>query len=914
MKYVFYIFMLSILFACSKQTSDEHLDDAKSHIKAQEYDVATIALKNAIKQSPELAEARFLLGKVYVKTHQYQSAEKELNRALSLDYPTREVVPLLSLAYQKNKSDIALLDLSHYDKGLSVDQKTEVAFYKIQAMFRLEKIDKAMELIEEIQQLGGKSVFTSLSQVYSLLIEQQFDAAQQQMMLITLRHPKQSDALKLQAFLYAKQGDVEEAATVYLEYLSYYPEDLETAFITARLLVEINRTVEAEPIIDRLLAINEDHGLLNQLKGIVRFIDKDSKSALLYTEKAITASPADPALRLLAGYSAYQQKNYETAQRHLSIIAEDVPATHHSLRILAISQLRLGLTEEAGETVGSLAELNDKDNVLVSSIGLALVQSGEINKAHDILTKSKQLTAETADALTRLGLLKLSLNDVAGIANLESALAKEPAQEFTRNTLATAYLSTKQFVKTHALATRWKNSNPQDPQAFLLAGAAYIQQHEFAKAKQEYQQILAFDETHLAAQLALVELALKEKDHLNAEQGIKSILAQQPDYIPGLIKFYLFEKQREKGAEALTIIEQQYQANPENKNLQLLLGKIYFHEQHLEKSVALLEGFEQPNPPKIYWQTLGQAYFKLQMFSKLKTHFQQWLNQSPNDRDAILSNLILLDKQRQFSQALTISTDYLNQHEEDTEIQLFHIHFLLAVGDIESAKTKLALITEPAKSLPFTKGLLGQVELSENKFSDALLNLQQAYQQQKTSRNARLIYQALFLQEEKEQAYQFLQLHVNDRPNDVASLMQLAELQVVANTDEAIKNYEHVLSFSDKNFVALNNLAYFYLQRKQLDKALEHAENALKIKPDMPDVLDTVGRIYLAKKDYQTAVKHLSKAVSGDDKSEEIYLNYIEALLLNDNKVLAKRKIEQRTFTQPQSLIRVIAFQKRFEI
>ncbi|MDG1750297.1 MAG: PEP-CTERM system TPR-repeat protein PrsT [Thalassotalea sp.] len=914
MKHFIYLLLVGLLFSCSKQSTEDHIAAAKKSIETKDYKAATIELKNAIKASPTLPEARFLLGKMHLKNEDYQSAEKELNKALELKHPINEVLPLLSLAYQKTRSDVALIGLSHQEKGLSAAETAEIAFYKIQAMFRLEQKEKANALIEEIQKTATDSVFKTLSLVYSLLLDGQIEAAQVQLKTIIESHPKQADALKLQALIALKSGDKELAAKTYASYLSYYPKDLEIAFINARLLVELNRTQEAEPFIDKLLAINEDNGLLNQLKGIARFNEKDNEKALFHTEKAITAMPSDPALRLLAAYSAYRLQNYEVTHQHLSIIADELPANHEALRLLAVSQLQLGLTKEAGETVNSLAELSDKDNALVSSVGLALVNRGEVKQARNILSKSSELSAETAEDLTRLGLLKLSLNDVEGIANLETALDKKPEEKITRSTLATAYLTTQQFDKAMQLAQRWKEADNKDEQAYLLAASVYFQQQQVDKAKAEYQQLLSFNPEHIGAKLALVDLAARAKDFPAAKNELDKILAAEPSNIPALVKYYQYETEQGESSKAVVFIEQQLNKNSDNKALQLLLAKVYLQENKPEKTIELLADYDDEKAPKIYWQTLGRAYFKLKDFVKVQNHYQRWLVQTPNDRDAIMSNLLLLDNQREYKQALTLSSKYIENHQDDVEIALLNIHFLLISGDFTLAKEQLSLIPEQAKNLPFTKGLIGQLQMNDKKFTEALDNLRVAYKAQPTPRNVNLVYFCLVNTGQQKQGYSFLQQHVKNNANDIASLMHLAQLQISQDTDAAIESYERVVSISDKNFIALNNLAYFYLERNQLEKAQEHAEKALTLKPNMPDVLDTVGRIHLAKKEYESAVKYLTKAVTESDANEDIYLNYVEALLLNGDKVLAQRKITQKSFTAPQSITRADALKKTYQL
>ena len=140
----------------------------------------------------------------------------------------------------------------------------------------------------------------------------------------------------------------------------------------------------------------------------------------------------------------------------------------------------------------------------------------------------------------------------------------------------------------------------------------------------------------------------------------------------------------------------------------------------------------------------------------------------------------------------------------------------------------------------------------------------------------------------------------------------LANVQINKDQSAAIASYEKALSINPDNVVALNNLAYFYLEKSQLDKALDFGNRALALSPDLAEVLDTVARVHMAKNEFATAVDYLSKAVSNGSVSEEIYLNYVEALLLNDNKVLAERKLKQRQFKDPKSVQKIADLTAKF--
>jgi cellulose synthase operon protein C len=68
---------LSILFACGQKSTEEQLAEAQQYLSDKNTSAAIVTLKNAVQNDPRSAIARYELGKVYMDTMQYESAEKD---------------------------------------------------------------------------------------------------------------------------------------------------------------------------------------------------------------------------------------------------------------------------------------------------------------------------------------------------------------------------------------------------------------------------------------------------------------------------------------------------------------------------------------------------------------------------------------------------------------------------------------------------------------------------------------------------------------------------------------------------------------------------------------------------------------------------------------------------------------------
>lgn len=919
MRLLILCFSVLMLFACSQKGADEHLASAKTHLEKGELSAAEIALKNVIQEAPKLAEARYLLGKVYLEQHQYENAEKEFERALEYNFSTNKVLPLLSQAYQKTGADNALIELSLEKLGLTPANFVEVQFYKLQALVNVEQIEKANVLIEEIQSIEVESPFKSLALTLSFLLKEQPDVAIEHLQGILAQYPNQPDAMKLYGNLLLRKGDINAAIDIYRQYVNLNPEDLTTSFFFARLLIDANLAEEAEPIVDKLLAINEQNSMLNQFKGIARFGAKDYENALKHSELSLQNDAENSGARLVAGISAYFLEDYEKSHQHLSFVADQLPENHQGLRILAASQLKLGLSLEASNTLDQIDEIGTQDTALFSSVGLALLQTGETQKAKKIVKNIKSEN-QNVQGLAQTGILKLSLNDVSGIINLEEALVANQTEEESDNNdeqknqnasieqvLATAYLTTGKLGKAFKLAEKWQTSFPQEIKGFMLEGMAHLKSEQLSEAKAAFEKAVQLSPENPSIKMSLFRLAIvkakADENYDAANQQLSKILESHPQFIPAIISAFAMENRSLRTAGIVEHLQAERAKNPENPALTLVDAKMSFSQKDYQQTLTTLSEFlahlgDAVPLPQDYWQLKGESLFKLKMLDQAKTHFQAWIESSPNNRMAVMGNITLLEQQREYEQALVLAEKFSKAQGNDPQLLMLQAHLSLLTGQVDQAREFYRQFPEQLLAHPLGKGILGQLQLNDGQLALAQSNLTALYDFQPSPRNTRLLYFCMMRMQQTETAYQFLEAHIQSHPNDISSMMSLAEMQIPKSYDLAIATYNKALAVHEDNGIAQNNIAFLYLQQKKLDLARQHAEKAFALDKTNSDVLDTLGQILLLQNEPKKALEYLSAAVNGVNATkitDDVYINYVKALIVNEQYLLARDKIEAKT-------------------
>lgn len=902
-----------VLSGCQKQTSEEHLEAAQVFIQAGDSEAAIVELKNAIQLSPDSAEARFQLGSVYLKNNAFEAAEKELGRALDLGYPSNKVIPLLSRAYQKTGANAALIEVEHDNAELTVVEQIEVGFYKLQSLLRLQKTDEAKELITSLLALDTSSVYKGLVETLSLMVDSDMKAALEKAVVLQKQAPLNKDVLSLTAQLYLLNQQPSEAADVYSEYVKAAPEDIESRFALASLLVEQQRTLEAEPHVDKLLEINQQNGLLNQLKGVIRAADSDFENALKHSQIAIQNGRTDPVVYLVAGFAAFELADYEDAQKHLEQIASLLPDNHPGLRILAASQLQTGNTQEASLVLDRVDNLAAQDAFLLSRAGFDLLQAGDVNSAKSLIDKVETIS-ETTDDLIRLGALKLSLNNIDGVLNLEQAVSKTPKSATANNTLANAYLATNQLDKAAELAKTWQAADPSNIDALLLEGNVAQRNGDLTAAELAFSKAskLAPDEPKVG--LALIAMDIIAEDFKAAAGKLDTLTAKNPSYVPALAAEYGVNKKLNAQADTLAKIERAHTQFADNEDLSILYARVLANEERFSDAAAILDKFEpSKDVPLAYWPLKGAVLFRAAMIQEAETHYDNWISFYPKQRQAVLGKVVILEAQNKLSEALSLASAFLEDR-EDLQFEMVQSMLFALDGDAANAQRLLDGFDDNIKPLPFLRGVAARIALLENRPKDAINDALVAYDDNPSSRNMLMVVAAYDRSQEPDNSYEFLSKHLQANPNDLRAMMLQGERQINKDVAEAVLTYKKALEINPNNFIVLNNLAYILMQEGELEQAAEYGIRAYELRPDNIATADTYAQILIRQNKVEDAVAAYRKVRADTSANEEIYLNFIEALLMNDNKPVAKRRLSEKQFELPASVTRLAELKQTYGI
>ena len=150
-----FILLIGVVSCGEQQTASSHIVKAKSLNQISQVNEVIIELKNAIQLAPKNAEARYLLGQSYLSQGSGVNAVKELEKALSFEFPHSQVVPLLARAYLLVEDDAGVLSLDEHSSKLSDEAKTQYYAYKTLAALRAGDSDVAEAAAALANSIGG---------------------------------------------------------------------------------------------------------------------------------------------------------------------------------------------------------------------------------------------------------------------------------------------------------------------------------------------------------------------------------------------------------------------------------------------------------------------------------------------------------------------------------------------------------------------------------------------------------------------------------------------------------------------------------------------------------------------------------------------------------------------------------------
>jgi putative PEP-CTERM system TPR-repeat lipoprotein len=896
-------FLAAILTAACGESPEALLTSAREYLAKNDNNAAVIQLRNALQKNPDLAEARFLLGKLLLESGDAAGAEKELQAASALQYPDEQVVPpwarsLVLIGDNKKVID----ELSRVDIA-GPDGKAELLTAVGQAYLAERKPEQAGVSLSAALTAKPEYVPAHLGQARISASAGNLPEASTAVDRALAIAPNNPDALQFKGDILLAQRQPEPALAVYRKAVGAKPGFLAGHTAIVSLLVQQRKVEDAAKQLEAMKQAAPQHPQTLYLQALIAYLQKDMPTAREAILQQLRAVPDDLRGLLLAGAIELELKSYGQAEMYTLKVLDHMPQQRLARRTLIMSYLRSGQSAKALEALKPVLNSIGKDANMLGLAGEVFIINGQASRAAEYFAQAAAIEPADPARRTSLALSRVAAGDSdRAFHDLEQAAASDSGTRADLALIAT-HLQRREYDKALAAINALEKKQPGTALPHSLRGTVLLAKRELPGARLHFERALQIDPMHFPAAASLAELDMAENKPDAARQRYESIVAKDPKHMQALVGLAAI-RARTAGAsagqpragpdeEVVSLLNRAIAANPAEPAPRLTLIGYYVGSNDAkngaraaQEAVAAL-----PERPEVLdaagraYQAAGDTFQALKMYEKLASLQRMSplpylrmaeIHLSAKNKDAASDSL---------RKALEIKPDFVEAQ-----------HRLITL-ELDAGRTREALnvAQQVQKQRPNESvGYLfeGSIYAAQNKWTDAVTAYQTGLKHVESTDLAVRLHEALAAASGKE-AEQFASTWSKNHPKDAAFRMHLAE-NALAKKDygTAAQHYRKVLESQPDNALVLNNLAWVEGQLKN-PKAVELAENANKLAPNQPSIMDTLGMLLIEKGDTARGLELLQKASTMAPQAAAIRLNLAKALIKTGQKDAARRELDE---------------------
>lgn len=874
-----------------KLTDIEYLQKAKALYERSELKAADIELKNALKINPKNAEARWLLGKLYIALSDGSAAQIELDKALKDGVPRNALLLDLVTAKYLQSDFKGMLDMIEISESISSRDKARLLALRGEALLATKRREQAGQDFQAALVSDPSSTEAQVGQARALLYENRLDEARTKLTQITSVDPKSPEAWLLLGNIAGASGDLSDAE-------KHYSAAIESSYVNIK--ARIDRAIVRARLKDFAKA-EEDLKIIKRAQGryprglyaegVVRFLQGNHAEAQAILHKNLEAMPNyAPALYFLGAtqFSVGQfaqadetlSRLVKTYQHHLPAVellsavrlrsgdvdsvikmlkafADEAPLTPMSARLLGEAYLVKGLDAQAAQYLNMAVDSQQNTPDFDAQVGLSLLRAGETDKAFTVLRES--VDADKSNKRHRLALM-LALVDAEKYEEAEGRARKllkdEPSNSLADFIMGMIAQKKGDVVAAKASYKQAMSKNPGDSLAGLRLATLHVQGGRVAEARPVYLEILKQNPNHLIALQELARVEVLQGDQNAARELLERAVESNPTALAPrvlLARYFLGSAQSTK---ALSLLEPMSETHSSNVELVELLSETFMSLGQVAQAESLLRRFVTGHPQSANVRyLLGQALVAVGRLTEAEAEFNYVKKIDENHLQARISL-----------------------------VRLSALHKKQRV-----ARNMLVDLQKKFSANPEVVALEGWLYMVESKPVQAV----EAFKRAKKSANSpKLTVDLARMQwESKDWAggIRTLEEWLVGKPNDLGVRYELGVFQMAQNhSKEAILAFEAILKVTPRHAPALNNLAWLLID-SDAERAFKYVQEANVIAPNNIAVLDTMGLIELKRGNNAEALAIFKKFV---EKETAVSLRYHYAMALAaNNKTEDAKKI-----------------------
>ncbi|WP_332740766.1 XrtA/PEP-CTERM system TPR-repeat protein PrsT [Hydrogenophaga sp.] len=885
-----------LLAGCADNDPQKMVDSAQQYLDKKDNAAAIIQLKNALQENPNLAQARFLLGKALLLNGDPVGGKAELRKARDLGFAPEQVTPLLVRSmlalgeYKQVTTDFDKIELATPDATADLKTLQAIAWRQQGKQEGFEaslqqalaaKSDHAPALIEQARFKGAQRDFEGAIAILDKVLA---------------ATPKNEEALKLKGdiFLYSKR-DVKDALALYRDASEANPQFADARAAVVRVLLSQGQLDQASTELDALVKIAKGTPQTLYLQTLLAFQKKDYPAARDFSQQMLKIAPNSPTALEMAGATELQLNSLVQAEAYLTRAVAAAPQLKIARRALVLTLLRTGQTDKALAALPPDIATNNSDPALLSVAGQVHMVRGELELAQSFFARATKLdpndpAKQTSLAVSQLmsGKTELAMESLQDIAASDKGVVADMA-------LINAHLRRKDVDKALAAIDDLEKKRANDPMPSLLRGRALLLRDDRAGARKALERALEISPSYMAATTALATLDVADGKAQEAQKRFEGLVQREPKNAQAFMA--LAEIKARNGApkaEVLDAIRKAIDAAPTEKLPRLML--VEYLLQQKDNAAALSNAQTAvsaiPDTPELL-DVLGRAQAAngennqaMSSFNKMAGLMPQ--SPLPHVRMATV-HAVMKDfaaAQQSLRKALDIQPNLLLAQRGLAELAIQ----AKKPGDA-LAVSKTVQKQRPKEAVGFL--LEGDVHAATKNWSGAVDAYSAGFKVAPSTELAIKLHTAQGLAGKAADADRTAADWIKSHPDDAGFRLFLGDRALGVNKlQDAQRHYERVVELQPKNGLALNNLAWVAGKLGRAD-AVSIAERAVATAPNQPAFLDTLAMLLSEKGEHAKALDIQKKVVAAQPNSPAFKLNLAKIHVAAGDKATARVLLDE---------------------
>ncbi len=883
--------------SCSQQmTAEEYMAKGQEYVAAKDWNSAIIEFKNAVKQSPDNAEARTLLGETYVITNDNNGAIKELEKAIELGASTSEILVSLGKAYARTNQHQKIVDQIIPDKGQAKGISTAIYAIRATAFLGLNNKTAALKALQKAQSLDKNATETRLA--WARYEKSNGNVSAQLNWLKPLRERDGGipDAWSLIGEIEQGANNLEAAEKAYsrsIELRNYTHYDS-----IRRAIVRIAREdyEGARADIKVLNQAGANWPIVNHTEGLIAFQHGNFDEAQGHFSDALSRSPDYSPSQFMLGLVYFRNNNLQSALEHLEQYLATHPDEFRPNFVYASVLLKQNNSEKAIEILQKIQKIEPEDISVLSLLASAYVSQKNIEKATEMLERAVKFQPKNAQLRLQLGttLLAKPSSLKTGQAQLIETLKLDPDLHQAYVNLYLSYMREKRFSDARAIGQQLSKKQTKQSQGANLVALSYLGEGNKEEAIKLLQSTLTQFPDDLLTSSNLGRVYVLQNETQKARGVYESILKTSPDNLKVLNQLALIAAKEGNQKEVIEWLIKARDRNPGSLSPVVLLATQYLRGNEFSKTIQVLASVNDDHKQQsVYILLMAQAKIGLKESQHAIRSLKSLISREPKISAAHYLLAQAYGNQNQPDLMRTSLENTIKLVPEHLSANIVLANLDLFEGDLESFRERVSVLdaSYPGNSnVQLLKARLASGDKDYTKAIDTLSSLMEA-----TPRSEVIIdlSQNQWRTGNKEAAISSLELWVQDHSEDTRAIMLLAQFYLSESRfEQAEEAYAKLESHIPDNPVVLNNLAWL-VKDSDPARGIKYAKKALRLMPDSPYIKDTLAMLYLEIGENENALRLSKEAVDSLPELLDIQLNYATILGKSNFKTKAQNLLKK---------------------